>query len=225
MKYLPEYKLWFPDTELRPAKMHHALTKYIDDSDYALSLIQRPKELVCIQAGGHIGFWPLHLAKKFKEVYTFEPDPPCYEALLENIKGVDNIYANSCALGRGPGVASFRYWSSRTAVSAMTELEMGGDQIIDVQVMPIDGFGIQDIGLIYLDIEGYEPDALRGAQASICLWKPIVVCEMLPKAAEKIKFVLRGMDYFPIANKFHAKCRDTTFMHKDDKRFKKCLIT
>lgn len=206
--------LWFPDTEVRPQKMYDGLMKYVDDPKFFLSLLApKAKKRVCIQAGGHIGVWPLNLAKHFREVYTFEPDPPVYEALRKNCEGTPNIVCYPAALGAECGTSELSYYSTRTAVSTMAEVKDEGDLHATVDVVSIDSLEL-DVSAIVLDIEGYEPWALRGAQQTIERCRPLVMCEMLRRSEEAITETMAEMDYLPVDNPLNRKCRDRVFAYK-----------
>lgn len=128
----------------------------------------------CIQAGGNVGIWPKILSGYFKDVYTFEPDDENYDCLLVNINGIDNIHANQCAL-------SDKHES--VIVKSPDEAHKnncGAYQIFQsdegIESMCIDDLNLSP-GLIYLDIEGYELKALKGALETIQRSKPIISFE------------------------------------------------
>jgi hypothetical protein len=66
-----------PANEPRPDKLWSALHKYENDLEFMFTLLDKKKarKQVCFQAGGHVGVWPMKLAKFFNHVFTFEPDP------------------------------------------------------------------------------------------------------------------------------------------------------
>ena len=202
--------LWFPDNEARPQKMYDGLMKYINDADFMLSLLpKKVRKRVCIQAGGHIGMWPLKLAPHFREVITFEPDPPVFQALQRNVEG-KNIRAIEGAVGEYSAYALLSWYSGRTGVSTMASVKDEGDKHSTVPVYSIDELE-QDVAAIVLDIEGYEPHALRGARETIARCRPLVLCEMLEKSAQEITEVLASMGYIPVDNAHNHKCRDRLF--------------
>lgn len=205
--------LWFPDNELRPQKMYDGLMKYIDDSNFLLTLLpKKARKRVCVQAGGHVGVWPLKLAQHFAKVITFEPDPLVYEALKRNVEG-KNIQAINGAVGEFSAYALLSWYSGRTAVSTMASVKDEGDQHTEVAVYPIDELEA-DVAAIVLDIEGYEPWALRGARETIKRCRPLILCEMLVKSAQEITDTLAEMNYLPVDNPLNAKCRDRLFAYE-----------
>ncbi len=205
--------LWFPDNESRPQKMYDGLQKYINDANFMLSLLpKKAKKRLCVQAGGHIGVWPLKLAPYFSAVVTFEPDPLAFKALQRNVAG-KNILTVEAALGEATGEAEFSWYSGRTAVGTMVEVKDEGDQHSIVTVCSVDQFMYADVAAIVLDIEGYEPWALRGARQTIERCRPLILCEMLKKSAPLITSTLAEMGYQPIDNPVNRKCRDMVFAY------------
>lgn len=126
---------------------------------------------MCAQAGGNCGLFPLELAKYFKQVITFEPDPQNYDALIANTKDVKNIAAVACALGQEHGEIAMEVEPGNCGASYVTD---GGW----IERRKLDELPFKSCGLIYLDVEGYEEFALRGAEETIKRFTPAIVVEM-----------------------------------------------
>lgn len=125
-----------------------------------------------IQAGGNCGVYPLLLTEFFKRVYTFEPDPINFHCLSNNCQML-NISKFNCALGDSPGNVN---------IVVRDETNVGMNMVtatkeIDVPVVTLDSFDFPNVKLIMLDLEGYEPQALRGALNTIAKWKPHLILE------------------------------------------------
>ena len=202
--------LWFPDNEPRQQRMYDGLMKYIEDTNFLVTLLpKKARKRVCVQAGGHIGMWPLRLAPHFSEVLTFEPDPPVFQALKRNVEG-KNIKATEGALGEYSDFALLSWYSGRTGVSTMASVKDEGDKHSTVPVYTIDELNA-DVAAIVLDVEGYEPMVLRGARQTIERCRPLILCEMLAKSSAEITETLAGMGYLPVDNPLNMKCRDRLF--------------
>lgn len=141
----------------------------------------------CVQAGGHIGIWPQFLSWMFDMVITFEPQPAAFSAMQLNIAGCRNVYAHSAALGPKSGWVSMK----PGADSGTWRIE-AGDKI---RMVAIDDLQLPECDVIYLDIEGSEAGALRGAAQTIARCQPVLHVELLPRSADETKAVLEELGY------------------------------
>lgn len=128
---------------------------------------------IAVQAGGNVGVYPAHLAQYFNAVHTFEPDPANYACLAKNIGENDGrIAAHNAALGAVSGTVSTEMFGDHN-VGAVRVVEGGGD----VEMRRIDDLYLPACDLIWLDIEGYELNALKGAASTIARFRPAVIIE------------------------------------------------
>jgi FkbM family methyltransferase len=124
---------------------------------------------VAVQAGGNCGLWPREMAAKFGTVYTFEPDPKNFRCLAANAPA-ENIFKFNAALGNAYGCIGLH----------MRPDNVGAHKVHgsgNIPVMRIDDLRLHACDLIYLDIEGFESEALYGAVETIDAHKPVVVIE------------------------------------------------
>ena len=145
------------------------------DVDSALTMMEpRLKgKRTCIQAGGAIGIWPLRLAQYFENVYTFEPEPTNYECLIQNTAGVENITCEQAALGDSTDPIHMALDSKMQGHCGAWQVRKDGT----IPMIKIDDLNVQNVDLIYLDIEGYEYYALQGAAETIQRDKPVIGLE------------------------------------------------
>ena len=128
---------------------------------------------IAVQAGGNVGVYPARLAQYFDAVHTFEPDPKNYECLARNIEGIPGrIMAHRAALGAKAGTVSTEMFEANNA-GAVRVVEGEGD----VPMRAIDDLDLPVCDLIWLDIEGYELNALKGAAQTIARHAPAVIIE------------------------------------------------
>jgi FkbM family methyltransferase len=139
-------------------------------ADIAIALKHTPGRRVVVQAGGNCGLWALELIQHFETVYTFEPDPTNFGALAVNTINHPGIFAFRAALGCERGVVEME----REALNCGAHFVRGPGRI---PTLRIDDLGLPACDLIYLDIEGAEVDALRGAMATLTNHRPVVVVE------------------------------------------------
>lgn len=137
--------------------------------------IKRCKKLdLVIQAGGCVGSWPRYLRTIFSKVYTFEPSLENYGLLVRNLGDLD---INKChaALSDKVGRCGLK----------LNPQNCGDDQTIEgdtVDTVTIDSLKV-DPDLIYLDIQGDEYLAIKGAEYTLARGSPIIGIEVDNKLA------------------------------------------
>ena len=126
---------------------------------------------VLLELGGNIGTQTLYfaLAQAFRHIVTVEPDPRNFRLLRTNIDQnnlTDHITAVNSAAGETSGKLDFfMHRDNHGKSSAIRQSER--DIEIKVPVLPVTvllaeaRIAPDDIGLIWMDIEGYEPVAVR----------------------------------------------------------------
>lgn len=127
---------------------------------------------VVVQAGGNCGLYPKLLSKKFKVVYTFEPDPVNFYCLVNNCTE-DNIIKFQCALaGENYNVRNQNLYPQNVGMNKVIRDKDGL-----IPTVKIDDFNLNWCDLIWLDTEGFEEDILKGSIKTISKFNPIVICE------------------------------------------------
>ena len=147
-----------------------------------------PDRRVAIQAGGCLGAFAKYLAGKFEAVYVFEPSTQFVDMTVNAPE--PNVYRFQAALGDARGmvdpVCSLRGNDGKTVLhSGMTRVEVGRGW---VPTLRVDDLALSACDLIYLDVEGWELYALRGAAETIHRCRPVIACE-----------VNRGIEYLGIS--------------------------
>lgn len=136
-----------------------------------------------VQAGGNLGVFPKYLAAHFETVYAFEPEPELFEMMSRNAPE-RNIVKLQAALG---------VERQLVGMSRVRRQKDGGDShegithVSGEGVVPtlrVDDLGLQACDLLYLDIEGYELYALRGAAETIKRCRPLIACEINKSLAQ-----------------------------------------
>ena len=128
-----------------------------------------------VQAGANCGYFPIKLAESFDRVISFEPIPEIYKLAKKNIKKhkAKGVVLYNMGLGAEAGTASVTF--TEEGNSGATGMSNDEDGTIDL--ISIDNFYLDDCSLIWLDIEGMEAEALRGAVNTIERCKPIIILE------------------------------------------------
>lgn len=154
---------WWPSKDsMARLYIHNAM----GDIDTILAHV-KGRECV-VQAGGNVGIWPREFKKHFKRVVTFEPDKLNFECLQKNAPGVE---AYNCAIGAEPGKATLARDPSNCGAHSIEEGE-------EFEIFTLDSMKISHCDLLQLDIEGFEWQALKGAEDLIKRCKPVIVVEL-----------------------------------------------
>lgn len=129
-----------------------------------------------VQAGGNLGVFPKRLAQQFETVYTFEPAADLF-ALMQRNAPETNIVKFQAALGDERcliGMSRIRRDGKPNNHEGITHVAGPGV----IPTLRIDDLGLPVCDLIYLDIEGWELYALRGAAETIAMCRPVVCVEI-----------------------------------------------
>lgn len=176
MKHMQQYRPKWPWSGMRgsPSCLKWGF-KDLKGLDEALAFV--PGRDTVVQAGGNLGLFPKRLAEEFRRVITFEPDPKLF-AILNYNAPEPNIESIQAALGNSYepiAVSSHRRDSTgKPDHEGLTHVCGPGD----IPQSRLDDLGLQVCDLIYLDVEGYEWNALRGALETIARCRPVLVIEI-----------------------------------------------
>ena len=175
-----ESGFWWPERARGQADRY---LRHQRDTDPAIRLCSQRR--TALQAGGHIGLFPLWLARKFERVLTFEPCNDNWECLLRNVAGNAKITPCKALLGESQGVGRL----------LLNGKNSGGHKCLfngerealpkphfrlceSMPVFAIDDLGRSDVDLIQLDVEGAELPALKGAVKTIKASRPVIQLEI-----------------------------------------------
>lgn len=133
-----------------------------------------PGESTLLEIGGNIGTQTIYfaLSQAFSKIISIEADPRNFELLQRNITQNDleaKVLAVQCAAGDVEGEIDFFQHQNNHGKSSPTRKSQH-DHKITVPVKPVDtilseaNIPPQEIGLIWMDIEGYEPVACNSMQ-------------------------------------------------------------
>lgn len=154
------------------------ISREVHNLMFALDFL-RPSLGVAIQAGGNVGFYPLRLAERFRRVYTFEPEPINFKCLLENLERHHDLETHGLVI---PFNAALGNKAEQMGITQNEEWNTGTYRLVQgtgTKVLTIDDMRFDSkVGLIQLDVEGYELFALQGAQDIIERDSPAIVIEL-----------------------------------------------
>ena len=144
---------------------------------------------VAVQAGSHIGVWPVELSRHFRHVHTFEADKVNRDCAMRNIYGLNraNVTLHPEALGAEAGeIGWYRSISNsgkHKPASPMPLWNRKGFIHGTVPVITLDSLELVECDLLCLDVEGFELPALQGAERTIREFRPAILVEELGHGA------------------------------------------
>ncbi len=171
---------------------------------------------VFIDVGAHIGWFTTVASKCVGDgrVVAFEPFVTNAFVLKENLKAnsCDNVVVVEAALGEQAGTISLARGSDSGSVTA---LPWAHEDRIDVPVMALDevdvGIELGSAALLKIDVEGWEPHALRGGKKVLSSVRRVIIevnrpsLEMAGSSAEEVFDLLRAAgftDFLRIVQRF-----------------------
>lgn len=195
-------QMWWPQDDHDPKTAFEWVMKYIPDVDWIKRICTQHRTVV--QAGGHVGLWPLRLATAFEKVHTFEIQPSLQECLTKNCAETKNIEVHHTGLGSH---ASHIVPMRRHCTAGSWRIDPAGDMM--TKLITIDSLNLTDVDAIVLDIEGYEQAALMGAIRTIRQYRPLIYVEELPRSREITHNYISRLGYKEV-KRIH---RDTIYVH------------
>lgn len=141
---------------------------------------------LAVDVGAHVGIFTCAFAKRFERVLAFEPIPETRECLAANVP--ENVTIMPYAVGdhaeqvkmvraKKASGGSFVY---NEATAAVVNGQVPAHRFRDVEMRPLDSFDIEGVGLIKLDVQGLELQALMGARETLLRCRPVVLVEEKP---------------------------------------------
>jgi FkbM family methyltransferase len=161
-------------------KLLHKIVKTRADGEIPIDTISDylPEAPVIIEAGAHIGVDTLKLNQRWPKakIYAFEPVPDIFKQLKAKTKSVKNIFCYPFAVGQKETTMQI-YVSSGESDGSSSLLkpkehlslhpEVAFEKTTRVKVTTIDKWAQQNsitqVDFLWLDLQGYELAALKGA--------------------------------------------------------------
>jgi FkbM family methyltransferase len=137
---------------------------------------------VAVEIGANIGSHTVALARACAPgvVHAFEPQQRVFQALCANLalNDVTNVvaYPHACGSSQGWAVVPSVNYSQHTNPGCVSLLP-DGQQGQRTQVVALDDLELPACHLIKIDVEGFEPEVLRGAARTIERCRPVLYVE------------------------------------------------
>jgi FkbM family methyltransferase len=147
-----------------------------------------------LDVGANIGTHTLALAPVAKAVIAFEPQPLIFNYLAGNIafNQLKNVIPERVVIGNKHEATPFHCYDLDEPNNYGTaHITDEGSTAIQIQ---LDAYRLPECGLIKMDIEGYELQALQGAMETIQRCQPVLYMEAHCDR-EPITELLKGLNY------------------------------
>ncbi len=179
---------------------------------YELSVINYIRDLllnnteirnkVFIDIGSHIGFYTILLGENFAKTYAFEPSDLQYQYLNDNclLNKHLNITISKSAIGSENSIKTLYVMGNSGGTNTLRDdIANQGNPMksYEVNLITLDSLKLDNVGLIKIDVEGYELDVLKGARETIIENKPIILCEVWDneESRQKVSTLLESVNY------------------------------
>jgi FkbM family methyltransferase len=139
-----------------------------------------------VDIGSHVGQMSFHLASIFNRVEAFEPVPEHRECFRRNVTA-ENVVLHPVALGSAAGSATMVLYPNCTMHAHITASAVDrhpdaktAQGSVDVPVAMLDGFELNEVDFVKIDVEGFELEVLNGAVKTLERWRPTIIIEQKP---------------------------------------------
>ena len=139
--------------------------------DASLRYVRRWRN--ALDVGANVGQWTRPLAKKFKQVICFEPNPNFRDCFNMNIAET-NVTLHPYGLSNHEHTVTQGFNATHLNDILGDTTPRDGD----IQCRTLDSFNITDVDYIKIDIDGFEIPMLQGAEKTLRKNNPVINIEM-----------------------------------------------
>jgi len=181
--------VWLPDEEkhllrhIRPGADGFGVyqyKKFVAALELCNKVVGDTKSLLAVDIGCHVGLWAKQFCKHFKHTNCFDPCESNLRCFEENLKQeLEDGLVSYTNHGLGDKNSTCRVVVDNKVSGNATVVE---DTKGDVFISPLDSFHfLSRIGLIKIDVEGYEYFVIKGGEETLKSHYPVVVIEQKPQ--------------------------------------------
>lgn len=150
--------------------------------------IPRKRRGVILDVGANAGTHSLVFARSFKQVHAFEPNPRLWPQFERNVQAnrYGNVTLHKVGLAEHDAELPFHAIEKRNyglgTFSTVEQYDLPLKRIGTCQVVQGDRYlaeqGIAHIDAVKIDVQGFEPNVLRGLSSTLQRCKPVVWFEL-----------------------------------------------
>lgn len=153
------------------------------------------KDEAFVDVGAGVGYYTLMLAGKARHVFAFEPNPKAFWVLKKKTTRLKNVFCFNCALGDKDALHKLHLFYGYERSS----LKKPSNRYVIVRCTKIDEVAqIEEtrVGLIKIDVEGYEYEVLSGALDTLRKDRPKLIIEVHGReACKNVRYILKKLGY------------------------------
>lgn len=190
MKFSNDF--WFPDSETHFIEYLNSFGEYQPKPKNELEKIVKDWSCV-IDIGSHVGTWAVWFAKRAKVVHCFEPINTNFDCLVKNLENFENCYVYPYAVSNTSEMIKMYKPVKLSNTGTYSPNPMEGWEEINVRSIRIDDLNLTPT-VIKLDIQGGELEALRGAENTIRIYRPVICCEESTDKKDNVRDIEKFMD-------------------------------
>lgn len=186
---------WFPRTETSLPEAMTAQNVRVDDrSDthhidpalhaagrltwqyhkYLWSMRLCRQRRLAVDVGAHVGLFAFWMARDFTDVFAFEPLEVHQRCFGLNVARA-NVFLQPFALGAHDG--SVLLDGDQASLGGTHVTRHALDYEAGAAMTTLDSYGFETLDYLKIDVEGYEPAVLAGAEATIRRCRPVILIE------------------------------------------------
>lgn len=174
--------------------------EYAPEEWALLSQLARPGMTV-VEIGANIGVHSIPLARRCAPgpIFLFEPQQRVFQVLCANLAlneiGNAVAYPEACGEAEGEAVVP-RLDYDMAANFGGVSLQPAEASGLKVRVIALDSLNLPVLGLLKVDVEGFEPLVLKGARETIARCRPVIYIENdRPAQQGEVIRLIADMDY------------------------------
>jgi FkbM family methyltransferase len=162
------------------------------------------KQKAAVDVGANIGTISYFLSKYSRENHAFEINPHIAEKLRRAKLANTKVYEMGLSDSRGSArlrvpLAGFGAVFGNATIETANDLDGRAVSEQELPIAMLDDFGLQDVGLIKIDVEGHELAVLRGAVKTLERDRPSLIVEIVERmngqAFAEISQLTAGLSY------------------------------
>ena len=173
---------------------YHSIPEFINEAERRFFEQSPFGDGPIVDVGANIGLVSLLLARRFPDraIHAFEPNPTTFETLEANIarNGASKVSCHRYAVSDADGTVMFD--NDPIARGTASISRDGSRHAAEVPAITLDSFvakhAISSIGLLKIDVEGYETLVFRGAKHVLNEIRPSIYFEVCPDLTEQAGF-------------------------------------